>query len=436
MLGRAVAWNVLGQAGTLVIGFVSSILVARWLGPSDRGLLAVIAYSAEVVVAVAGLGLTYAVIYFVSLKNAKAGGVLGNSLLYGLGLAVVFIPLAIVFQQQLADVLGDGNGERAWVVAGVFVPILFLDWSIHNQLFGRLRFDLLNIFTVVSKVIGLVAAIVLVGVVGLGVSGALLALIATSLVMIAATLIVVLPDVRPSVDLRLFQTMVSYGLRVSIGWIFQILNFRVDVILVQQLTNLSTVGYYVIAQIVAELALTFAAAIQSSVTTLTARSAGDADEDDTIVSSLRHQTILTTAAIVLVGGFGPLLIHVGYGSAFDAAVVPMLILLPAMLPLGAGQVVTGNLRGRARPGISSVLAGVTVVVTLSLDFALIPQFGVNGAAIASAVAYTFFGVASVLTISRIVGIAPLTLVVPTRRELGVYRTIAGRVVVRRPSRAD
>jgi O-antigen/teichoic acid export membrane protein len=437
VLGRAVAWNVFGQAGALAVGFISSILVTRWLGPADRGLLAVIAYSVEVVVAVAGLGLTYATVYFVSVKNARAGAVLGNSLLYGAILALTFIPLGLVFGDDLADLLSDGQGTAAWQVAGVYVPVLFLDWTIHNQLFGRLRFDLLNLAIVGSRVAALGAALVLVGIMDLGVPGAIGALMCSSVTMIGATLWALSGSVVPSVDLSLLRTMIGYGLRVSVGWIFQIVNFRVDVIIVQQLTTLRDVGYYVIAQVVAELALTFSTALQSSVTTLTAREE-DERQDLTTISSIRHSVLLTTAAAIAVLVLGPILITVGYGPAFNAGIVPMLILLPAMIPIGIGQVVTGNLRGRERPGVSSMLAGVTMILTLILDLLLIPRHGIVGAAEASLVAYSFFGVSSLVTLSRIAHIPVRILVVPTRAEFRPYVALIRRgleAVTRRSSRA-
>jgi O-antigen/teichoic acid export membrane protein len=428
MLGRAVAWNVFGQFGVLVIGFLSSLLIARWLGPEDRGLLAVVAYTAEIVVAVGGIGLTYAVVYFVSRKDARPGAVLGNSILYGLGLAVVCGPAFLLLRDPLSQ-LTDGRGQAAWALAGLFVPVLFLDWCIHNQLFGRLRFKQLNLFIVGSRLVALVLAVVLVGIAGYGPGGALVSLMGASIVLIAATLIVILPEVRLSVDLRLLRRMIGYGARVSVGWIFQILNYRADVLILQVLTTLTSVGFYVIAQIVAELTLTFAAALQSSVTALTAHSEGDVTQDETTIASLRHQTLLTSVAILLVAIGGPALVHFGYGTAYDDAIVPMLILLAGMLPLGAGAVVTGNLRGRGRPGASSLLAGATVVVTLVLDLVLIPPYGVTGAALASVCAYWFYGIAAVLTLSRSSGLSPTTLVLPTRAELQAYVSAARRARV-------
>ena len=80
MLTRAVAINVLGTTGTLVIGFFGSILIARWLGPSDRGLLGLIASTSGFAVALFGLGWPLGVMYFASKREASQGALLGNTL--------------------------------------------------------------------------------------------------------------------------------------------------------------------------------------------------------------------------------------------------------------------------------------------------------------------------------------------------------------------
>ena len=98
----------------------------------------------------------------------------------------------------------------------------------------------------------------------------------------------------------------------------------------------------------------------------------------------------------------------------------MLILLPGMWFLGTGTVVGGDLRGRGRPGLASAVAGIAVVVTVALDLALIPPFGIVGAAVASVAAYSVFGLVSLAVLSRVSGIPVRTLVIPTVADLKRY----------------
>ena len=107
----------------------------------------------------------------------------------------------------------------------------------------------------------------------------------------------------------------------------------------------------------------------------------------------------------------------GFGPGFDAALVPFLILLPGMWFLAAGGLVENALAGRGRPGLSSILAGGEVVITIALDLLLIPSHGAIGAAIASVCAYTFYGAASIVTVAILDGVPARSLLFANRDEL-------------------
>lgn len=430
MLARSVILNVAGTVASLVIGFASSLLVARWLGSADRGLFGLMQSAAETAANVAGLGVPFAVVYHAARKQADQRAIFGNGLAYAAALAAVFVPLAWFLHDPIADAIARGQGGRLWILAAAVVPLTFLYWSTHNQLHAALRFGALNVLLVLSKVAALVAIVVGVGVLGGGVAGALASLIASSVVAAVGT-VVVLRGPRPSLDARVFRELLHYGVRVQVGTIFQIVNYRADVFILQMYRPLSSVGYYVVAQIVAELTTVLAAAFQTTLLPLISHR-GDGDAGPTI-ASLRHHTILALAATVANAGFGSLVIVVGYGREFWPALVPMLILLPGIFFLGTGEVVAGDLRGRNRPGLASAVAGLAFVVTLTLDFVLIPRAGVRGAALASLCAYTTFGIASLVALSRVTGIGVRTLAVPTRTELAAYPE-ALRVLRRRLTR--
>jgi O-antigen/teichoic acid export membrane protein len=115
-------------------------------------------------------------------------------------------------------------------------------------------------------------------------------------------------------------------------------------------------------------------------------------------------------------------ILLGYGSRFQPAVVPMLILLPGVWMLGIGIVIQGDLDGRGRPGLASLLAGISAAVTTGLDFALIPSLGTTGAALASVCGYSTLGIVSIAVLHRVSAIPVRELVVPTRADLRGYRS--------------
>lgn len=419
MLARSFILNLLGAANTYVLGFISAILLARLLGPSDRGLLGIELAVVNFGYAFAGLGLPLAVEYHAG-RRERTGALLGNTLAYGAALAAVTVPATWFLREPLSHAFAKGQGGTTWLLVGALIPLTFLQWTALNQLSGNLRFGLFNGIFAASRLVYLLVVVGLLTLTAVGVTAGLAATAAAAVVALVAGYAVLLRSDRLAFDLPLLKRMLGYGTRLWWGSLFQILNFRLDVIILQFFRPLSAVGYYVVAQAVAELVNGLAIAFQSSVLPLVSSDDDEEGRRRTTSSALRHQLILTVCAVLVVATVGPVVLLFGFGPAYRAALLPMLILLPGILMLNTGTVAGASLGGRGRPGTSSVLAGISLIVTLIADFALIPLFGVPGAAVASLLAYSTYGALSLIMLARITGDSPLRLIAPTRADLRAY----------------
>jgi O-antigen/teichoic acid export membrane protein len=436
VLARSLTLNVGGRAVALVTGFLSSVLLARLLGPSDRGLLAIMLSSSTVALAVVAIGQPLAVTYYASRKDARPPAMIGNVLLQAAVLSVVLIPLAALLHRPIADALGRGHGGMTWILAAALVPITFLDWTTSNQLLGMLRFGFYNGLKFVAGIGYTVAIVLLLAVARLRVPGGLIATGLASVITVLGCVRPILGKARPVLSRSLMVRMLRYGSRVQVGVIFQLVNYRLDVIIMQFFRPLSEVGYYVAAQTVAEFVIMIATAFQASLLPLISHYEGDERQNRVSADSLRHHGILSGLAVLANAVVGTAIIYFAYGPKFHPAVAPMLVLLPGVWFLGTGLVIQSDLGGRGRPGLSSKLAALAAAVTVLLDFALIPPLGVMGAAIASVCAYTTFGIASLIALHRVSSIPIRTLVVPTRADFGMYRTAAVRAIGRFRSDGD
>lgn len=417
------AWNVFGHAGSLCLALVASVVLARLLGPSDRGLLAIMLLASSLPVALAGCGLPVAMSYFASRADTPRGVVLGHSLAYAAGLAAVFVPLFWLFSGPIADLIARGDGGRAWYLVGVLVPMTFLSFTMLNHLSGRLDMRLANVLTIGSKLAHLAVVVLAVGLLGWGVAGGVTASLVAAFAITVFGLPVALRDGRPNFHWWTAKRMLRYGLLLQVGTVSGLLNYRLDVLVLQHYQPLSQVGHYVVAQTVAEVVTILAVGFQGGLLPLIARQEGP-DARATTTSALVHHGVLSIGGLLVVGLTGPLLIIVAFGSQFRDAIVPMLILLPGMWFLGTAMVVAGDLQGRGRPGVASILAALAAGLTILLDILLIPGLGVPGAALASVGAYVGFGVLSLIVLSRVAEIPVRRLVVPARHDLALYPAAA------------
>jgi O-antigen/teichoic acid export membrane protein len=115
------------------------------------------------------------------------------------------------------------------------------------------------------------------------------------------------------------------------------------------------------------------------------------DEHDasTLVRRSALKGLVYTAGVALVVGLAaPFLIPFLFGSDFDSAARPLAILLPGIVAYAPVTVLVVYLSLRhGRPNLSLGVAVVAMVVTAALALVLIPRWGAEGAAAASALGY-------------------------------------------------
>jgi O-antigen/teichoic acid export membrane protein len=184
---------------------------------------------------------------------------------------------------------------------------------------------------------------------------------------------------------RLATQICRYGLRGQIGGMLSLVNLRLDVAILGALVGPGTLGVYAVASKFAELLRLPGLAITYVLyPRLATRDRKEAGKD--VANLLPRAFVLTALAAIPIAAAVPLLPLV-YGQAFTGAMIPAYILLAGLVGEGVAGLVSAYLYGVGRPGANSLALGVSVVVTIGLDVALIPHYHAIGAAIASAVAY-------------------------------------------------
>lgn len=216
-------------------------------------------------------------------------------------------------------------------------------------------------------------------------------------------------SILPRFDGGVAREAVGFGIRGQAGNIFTFLGSRLDLLLVPALLDLRAAGLYVIAVRVSDVVGQAATAAASLVFP---RVAGLADQGTELTErTVRMMLVVVVAMAVVLGLMGETLLRIAFGPAYEASTTALLILLVATIPLSVSRIVSADLKGRGRPGLVSWAAVVTVVTTVALDLLLIPAFGIEGASVASLLAYAA-GMVAVLGAYRAVTSGRLAAMVP------------------------
>jgi O-antigen/teichoic acid export membrane protein len=187
----------------------------------------------------------------------------------------------------------------------------------------------------------------------------------------------------------LLGTSFRFGVKSYPYALMRQFNLRLDAFLVASLAvgGVRAAGVYSIAAGLAELLIFIPESIRLSLFPMVAASSPTEANRLTLIAC-RHTLLLTLICIVVMAALGPFAITYIYGKQFVGAVIPLLILLPGVGMLALSHLLEGDLTGRGRPEATTISALCSLMVTIVLDLLLIPRYGIIGAAIASACAYT------------------------------------------------
>ncbi len=398
--------TVSAQLVGLILSITNAAIIARWLGPEGKGMLAL----ALLVPGMLGLflsgGIGVANVYFAGSRRLDVPTLTANSV----GFAVIAVILGIGVVGGLV-----ATGWLEAVVPGVpiwlvLIAMLGLPAGLLGGYFSTILQGLQHIVTVnlvnLAKV-ALTLALTLLLVIGLQLSliGALVASLGAGAVAAMVTGALLRREgatFTPLWDLSVMRPTFSFGLRGHIGNVLQFFNYRLDVFIVNYFLGPASVGIYIVSVMVTELLWYLPNAVGFVIFPKAAATRPEA------LNAFTPRVFRITLGLTALGALGLAvigkpLIQVIFSSAFISAYVPMLVLLPGVILLGGAKVLTNEIAGRGYPHYNSVNSGLALVLTVVLDLILIPRHGIVGAAVASSVAYAvifFTAIGFYLTVSR------------------------------------
>jgi len=111
-------------------------------------------------------------------------------------------------------------------------------------------------------------------------------------------------------------------------------------------------------------------------------------------------SILAAVALIIIS---PLAIDILFGDEFSPTQWPLILLMPGIIAASATRVLGSYLFSQGRIIYNTYATFIALGLTIALDFALIPTLEVEGAAIASSIAYTASLLATLYWYRRVSG---------------------------------
>ena len=403
---RQVGITLITKVGNLSLSIAVAAIIARWLGPEGKGMLAL----ALLVPGMLGLflsgGINVANVYFAGSKKLDVPALSANSV--GFTILITIPGFAIVWGLTSVGWLeAVVPGVPTWIVllAMLGFPTNLLNGFFSTILQGLQRIEMVNLINLVQRIITLSLTILLVIVWKMSLLGALVAVLASWTLSLLVSCMALRRHggvLSPKWSYSVLRTTLSFGLRGHIGNVLQFFNYRLDMFIVNFFLGPAGVGIYTVTVRLAELLWYLPNAVGFVIFPKAA--ASEPEEMNVFTPRVFRITLgLTALGALGLGVIGRPVINFVFSSAFIGAYMPLLVLLPGVVLLGGSKVLTNEIAGRGYPHYNSLNAALALVVTVVLDLVLIPRYGVLGAALASSAAYTtifFTAIGFYLTVSR------------------------------------
>lgn len=416
----------------VLLGFASSIVVSRALGPSNKGEYDLVVSTALLLALILGLsipsGITFSVARRESAARVLTAWIVGIGALQAVATLVV---LGILGRTGIAGEVGlaaTDSGLR--LVVSLLVGAMCIAACLKAVLVGLQRVPLASWMDVLGRGITLVmlAGVAVVGAFGgptvSAFTGAMLA--GAALGVICMGLVVV--QLAPSGPRAGLGTVFRFSSLAYIANVAQYLNYRLDLFLVAYFRNLTEVGLYALAVTLTQLIMVVGGAVSTAVFSRVGSGVDmPAEAAERTAALSRGVVVIQSMLAVLLAVLAVPLLVLVYGSDFEAAASPIWLLLPGVVALGAGSVLAAHLAGLGRPDLNLLGSLASLAVTLPLDLLLIPPLGMNGAALASTGAYLCTTGVAGLFFARVTGLplAAFLAVGPSdvRRLLALTRSV-------------
>ncbi len=404
---NAPALVLVGRLGVVALGVMSTIVVARAIGPEGRGETAAAIALFYIVPIVLALGVPLEV-----RRRAAADGQIQLGTAYR-RYALSVLPAAAVIGLVLARTLLDSLDRGAMIAAivGVSLTPVTIAWMCDvSVVLARHQFRRFLMIQLAQPSVFLLLALG-VWILDMATTAAVLVCYIAGNVATAALgwwASASAGTAPSSTPLELARS----GSKYSGAAIAEAASNRLDQILVLPLVGASQAGLYSVAVTVSAVPLAIGHALAGWYFTLIV-SAGPGPRRESLKAEAVRVALALGAAVALALACGsPWLVRVLFGAEFGAAVVPTLIALAGSVAMIGGYVAAQALAAEGR-GIA-MTSGQVVALAFSvlLLLALAPAYGANGAAAASSLGYL-----ALLVVLLVVGRWSMRSVLPRPRDV-------------------
>ncbi|WP_209399708.1 polysaccharide biosynthesis C-terminal domain-containing protein [Pseudozobellia sp. WGM2] len=387
----------------ILFGLTTSIIVARTLGPEKNGIIAALMVYPSLFMSIGSLGIRQSTAYYLGKKIFNERDI--KTAITQIWFMTAFLSVVVCF--LLMRYLSK-SGDNLDFVLLALIPIPFSLFATYNTgiFLGKNQISSFNKINWIPTLILLLLTGLLVWWLSYGIAGYLIAMIGGPLFISVALLY--RNKFASAFSLRfrwgIIKKMLGLGLIYAFSLLVINLNYKLDVILLDYLSVPLETGIYSKGSAITQYLWQIPMLLSTIVFARSAVSKDDKAFSYKITQLLRLSLVAIGIGSLVLFCFSEFIIIGMFGESFEGSVSVLNILLPGVLLLTFFKVMNMDLAGKGKPWVALKAMVPALIVNIILNFVLIPDYGADGASIASTISYSLAAILFLFFYSKEVGI--------------------------------
>ncbi len=399
---------------TTILGLVGSIILARWLGPSQRGIFTAIILIPNILQYFVNFGLSSATVYFTAITDTDKNKIWSSIFMIGFIQSVI----GLIFGWGIIDFYLPKFSSNSVQLGHLYLftlPLGLFGMYATYMLQGASYFKITNILKCI------VPAGYCVGIVYLKTQYLLsienmvyVQILIQSIYLIVAVVFlykIILLRFSLHIDFDYIRKILNYGLKVWFGDVSQLANSRIDQFLIGFFLDSRDLGIYTVAISVAGFTSIFANAVRTIIVPTVAGKVTFIDKAHEIVFYFKRYWVFSLIFHLIFVLSVSILILFVFGNQYSESILISQILIIGYFFINAKTVLAGGIQGMGFPEIISIVELIGMTISLIFSYLLIQNLGLLGVSMAISVAY----------LSQFVGL----IIFMKRKAISSYQNLLG-----------
>ncbi len=269
-------------------------------------------------------------------------------------------------------------------------PFIAIQKAVLGTLNGYRRMNHYALLNIAQNVSVISVSIALVLLFGLGVYGAVIGLVGSTIIISILSPLLIKDSIGLDISLwhiPALRETTTFGFYIVLSNSISFINTQVGSILIGHYLDAVQVGLYAVAVLLSQILTLIPNAVQLVTAPATARLYGKGDIAGIrhlVFSTLKKSLVASVGIAVFLALFGPFIIGFLFTKDFDASYVPLIILLLGYTIGASFGAVGATLTNIGKVHIIFRISGMCCLLNILLTVLLVPNFGINGAAAAQA----------------------------------------------------